>query len=88
MVLQVLGIYLAISLLQENHSQGMSEELLTPWVVTEPNGKTLCAHCDCKARLGESCSYVASLLWEVEVCVPIQDSMTITQKKAYLGNAP
>ena len=61
----------------------MSEELLTPWVVTELNGKNLCAHCDCKARLGESCSHVALLPWAAEAGVPIRDSMTITQTKAY-----
>ena len=83
MVLEILGVYLAISLLQVNHPQRMSEKLLTPWVVAKPTGKTLCAYCDCKAGLGECCSHVASLLWAVEVGLHIQGSMMVTQKKAY-----
>ena len=61
----------------------MSEKPLTPWVAAESNGKILCAHCDCKAGLGECCSHVASLLWAVEAGVRIRDSVTVTQKKAY-----
>ena len=61
----------------------MSEKPLTPWVVAERNGKILCAHCDCKAGLGECCSHVASLLWAVEAGVRIRHSMTVTQKEAY-----
>ena len=71
MVLQIFGNYFAISLLQVNHSQRMNEKLLTPWVVAEPNGKILCAHCDHKAGLGKCCSHVASLLWAVEAGVRI-----------------
>lgn len=33
--------------------------------------------------LGESCSHVASVLWALETGARIQDSMTVTQKKAY-----
>ena len=39
----------------------------------------MCAHCDCKAGLGECCSHVASLLWAVEAGVRIRDSLTVTQ---------
>lgn len=60
------------------------EKPLTPWVIAEPSGKILCAHCDCMAGLGECCSLVASLLWAVEAGVQIRDSMTVTQKKDYL----
>ena len=69
--------------MQVNHSQRLSEKPLTPWVIAEPSGKILCAHCDCMAGLGECCSHVASLLWAVEAGVRIRDSMTVTQKKAY-----
>ena len=61
----------------------MSEKQLTPWVAAGPNGKILCAHCDCKVGLGECFSHVASLLWAVEDGVRIRGSMTVTQKKAY-----
>lgn len=35
------------------------------------------------AGLGETCSYVATLLWAVESGVRYRDSLTVTQKKAY-----
>ena len=69
--------------MQVNHSQRMSERPLTPWIIAEPCGKIVCAHCDCKAGLGECCSHVASLLWAIEAGVRIRDSMTVTQKEAY-----
>ena len=43
----------------------------------------LAAHCNCVAGLGESCSYVASLLWEIEAGVRLRNSMMVTQKRAY-----
>ena len=61
----------------------MSEKPLTPWVVCEKSGKVLCAHCDCMAGLGESCSHVASLLWAIEAGCKRRDSLTVTEKKAY-----
>ena len=69
--------------MQVNYSQRLSDKPLTPWVIAEPNGKILCAHCDCMAGIGECCSHVASLLWAVEAGVRIRDLMTVTQKEAY-----
>lgn len=69
--------------MQVNHSQKLSEKPLTPWIIAEPSGKILCAHCDCMVGLGECCSHVASVLWAIEAGVRIRDSMTVTQKKAY-----
>ena len=66
-----------------NHSQCLSEKPLTPWVVAEPSGKIVAAHCNCMAGLGECCSHVASLLWACEAGARIRDSMTVTQKSAY-----
>ena len=70
-------------MMQVNHSRKLSEKPLSPWVIAEPSGKILCAHCDCTAGLGECCSHVGSLLWAVEAGVQIRDSMRVTQKKAY-----
>ena len=47
-----------------NHSQRLNEKPLTPWVMVERDGKILGGHCDCMAGLGETCSLVASMLWE------------------------
>ena len=68
--------------MQVNHSQRLSDKPLTPWVIAEPSGKILCAHCDCMVGLG-GCVHVASLLWAIEAGVWIRDSMTVTQKNAY-----
>ncbi len=66
-----------------NHSQRLSSKPLIPWIIAEPSGKIVTAHCNCVAGLGETCSHVASLLWAIEAGVRIRDSMTVTQKTAY-----
>ena len=76
-------LYFTCTIMQVNHSQRLSENSLTPWVIAEPSGKIVCGHCNCMAGLGECCSHLASLLWAVEAGVRIRDSMTVTQKKAY-----
>ena len=62
------------TLLQVNHSQRMREMPLIPWVIAEANGRILAAHCDCMAGLGETCSHVASLLWDIAAGVDKRDS--------------
>jgi len=37
--------------MQVNHSQRLSEQPVTHWVIAEPSGKIICAHCDCMVRL-------------------------------------
>ena len=60
----------------------MREKPLLPWIISECPGKVLAGHCNCMAGLGETCSHVASLLWDIEAGVRIRDSMTATQNKA------
>ena len=48
------------------HSQKLSAPSLQPWVGVEKDGKVLCAHCTCKAGLGEACSHIAALLFAVD----------------------
>ena len=69
--------------LQVLHSQRMSEKALTPWLIIQPDGKVLAAHCDCMAGLGESCTHVAALLFMIEATYQIKSSITATQTKAY-----
>ena len=64
---------------QVNHSQKLNEKPLTPM----ESGKILATHCDCAARIGETCSHVASLLWIIGVRVKNRDSLMVTQKSAY-----
>ena len=51
------------------------------------DGRILAVHCDCMAGLGETCSHAASLFWIIDFGVESRESLTATQKSAYLGNA-
>ncbi|XP_065658127.1 uncharacterized protein LOC136082640 [Hydra vulgaris] len=42
------------------HSQKMNDVPLHPWIISEKSGNIVCAHCNCLAGLGESCSHVRS----------------------------
>eukprot|EP00117_Sycon_ciliatum_P037992 scpid40803/ scgid28309/ Inhibitor of growth protein 1 len=48
------------------HSQSVSSDPLTPWIAAEHNGTIICAHCTCKAGLGEACAHIAALLFALE----------------------
>ena len=48
------------------HSQQLSIPSVQPWVAIEQNGRILCAHCTCKAGLGEACSHISALLFVAE----------------------
>ena len=61
----------------------MSEKPLTLWVICEDTGIISTGHCDCMAGLEESCSHVASLLWEIEAGGKQRDSLTVTDKEVY-----
>ena len=54
----------------------MGEKPLMPWIIVEPSGEVLSAHCDCMVGLGECCSHVTLFLWAVESRVCIRDSVT------------
>ena len=61
----------------------MNETALRPWIIAKPDGMVECAHCNCKAGLGEVCSHVGALLFFVQAASNIETSKTVTQKKAY-----
>ena len=56
----------SVLLASVKHSQQLSAPPLQPWVASEQNGTILCAHCTCKAGLGEACSHISALLFAVE----------------------
>ena len=66
-----------------NHSQKRNEKPLTPWIISEKEGKIHAAHCYYMAGLGETCSHVATLFWAIATGVEKRDSLTVTQKSAY-----
>ena len=47
------------------HSQSVSSKNLEPWVAVNSDGSVLCAHCTCKAGLGEACSHISALLFSL-----------------------
>ncbi|XP_060085336.1 uncharacterized protein LOC132564723 [Ylistrum balloti] len=65
------------------HSQRLTDTPLTPWIIIEPDGKVLAAHCNCMAGLGECCTHVAALLYSIEATVLVRNSRTVTEEKAY-----
>ena len=65
------------------HSQKMKETPLHPWAVVEKTGNIACAHCNCMAGLGESCSHIGEVFFYIEYAVKLRDSKTCTEEKAY-----
>ena len=59
----------------------LNEKPLTPWILSQIEGTILAAHCDCMAELREA-------LWVISVGVEKRDSLTVTQKSAYLVMLP
>jgi len=72
-----------VLILQVMHSQRLSEAPLSPWIIIQPDGKVLAAHCNCMAGLGESCTHVAALLFSIEATVKVRESQTVTDEKSY-----
>lgn len=63
---------------QVRHSQAFNDKLLTPWILVKEDGEVLCAHCTCKAGLGEACSHIGAMLFYVEVVVRRRDGQVCT----------
>ena len=61
----------------------MREKPLDSWIIAEPDGKVLAAHCTCMAGLGEACTHIAALLFSIDDIVQVRDNKTVTQEKAY-----
>ena len=68
-------------LFKVRHSQRMNETSLSCWVVLEENGEICCAHCNCVAGLGETCTHVAAMLFHLEAVVRMKDTRTCTQSQ-------
>lgn len=52
------------------------------WVIVRKN-QICSAHCDCKAGLGEVCTRIATLLFDIDAGVRIRETKTVTLVKAY-----
>ena len=47
------------------------------------SGNIPAAHCNCMARMGESCSHIDAVLFYIEYATRIHDSKPCTEEKAY-----
>lgn len=63
------------------HSQRLSETPLSCWIIIEESGEVSCAHCNCMAGLGETCTHVAAILFYLEAVSRLQGKQTSTQQK-------
>ena len=68
-------------LFKVRHSQRMNETPLGCWAVLEENGEIYCAHCNCIAGLGETCTHVAAMLFYLETVVRMKGTRTCTQSQ-------
>ena len=64
------------------HSQKMNDPTVPLWIITEDDGRILCAHCrGCMAGHGESCSHIASVLFYIETFNRIRGKLSCTGQK-------
>ena len=67
--------------LQVRHSQRLNETPLSCWIIIEETGEIACAHCNCIAALGETCTHIAAILFYLEAANRIQEVKTPTQNQ-------
>ena len=53
---------------------------LQPWIAVESNDSVICAHCTCKAGLGEACSHIAAVLLAIEAQTQAAKNTSCTSK--------
>lgn len=64
------------------HSQRLNEKPIAIWIIASKEGSILSAHCMvCKAGLAETCSHVASVLFDIEALTRINGDLSCTQVK-------
>lgn len=51
------------------------------WIILERNGEICCAHCNCMAGLGETCTHIAAVLFYLEAATRLQGKQSCTQRK-------
>ena len=64
------------------HSQKMNDPTVPLWIITENDGRILCAHCrGCMAGQGETCSHIASVLFYIEAFNRVRGKLACTDKQ-------
>jgi len=49
------------------------------WLVIEVDGVIVCAHCNCMAGLGETCTHIVAVLFYLEAVARLQGMKTVTE---------
>ena len=57
----------------------LNEAPTNPWVAINANGLVSTVHCTCMAGLGERCSHVGALLFNVEAAMNLRKARTCTE---------
>lgn len=63
------------------HSQRLSDTPLSCWMVIEESGEIVCAHCNCMAGLGETCTHVAAVLFYLEAVYRVKGPKATTDSQ-------
>jgi len=50
-------------------------------MVIENDGVIVCAHCNCIAGLGETCSHIAAVLFYLEAVAHLQGMKSVTERE-------
>ena len=71
-----------VVLAKVRHSQKMNDPTVPLWIITEDDGRILCAHSrGCMAGQGETCSHFASVLFYFETFNKIRGKLACTDKQ-------
>ena len=62
------------------HSQQVPATPVKPWVAAEKSGTIICAHCTRMAGLGEACSHISALLFDLEATTKMKKNASCTSQ--------
>ena len=61
--------------------QHFNETPLICWIIIEDSGEICCAHCNCMAGLGETCTHISAVLFYLEALYRLKGTETCTQQR-------
>ena len=76
-----------VNISRVRHSRRFSHTPLHSWIITKPDGEVCCAHCNCMAGLGETCTHVAATLFYLEAAHRLEERTSCTSQ-AYQWTMP
>lgn len=64
------------------HSQRVNENCTNSWIIAEQDGCVVCAHCDCVAGLGETCTHICAILFYIDGSLRRCTETSVTDSKS------